>query len=87
MKKIILITLVAIILIFASVKLYYIRGYLGLGSGQCPEAWYDNQMPSDGPSAGSRRYLIIKGERRELSEFNMEWIKSNCKVNKASIVY
>jgi hypothetical protein len=84
MKKIVLIFLAVIVLIFASVKLYYVRGYFGSGIRQCPEDWYDNQMP--GPQAsGDRQYLIIDGKHYQLSEVNVKWIQSNCEVNKPSI--
>ena len=51
----------------------------------CPDAWYDNQMP--GEVTKPREYLIINGKRRELDEFDIEWIRNNCAVNKPTIVY
>lgn len=84
MKKIAIITIATVVLVSASI-LTYSRGYFGFGIKQCPEAWYDNQMP--GPSAsGDRQYLIVEGERRELREFNMKWIQKNCTVNEPDIV-
>ncbi len=54
----------------------------------CPEKWYDNQQP--GPEASGRtsnsQYFIVDGQRRELSEFDVEWIKQNCAVNQPQVV-
>ena len=52
----------------------------------CPEQWYVDRMPSVGSSDVSKEYFIYKGSRRELIEFDVEWVKSNCSV-KPSYVY
>ena len=52
----------------------------------CPDAWYDNQMPSIGEEQEANQYFIINQERRELTEFDIEWIKQNCPVNQPEIV-
>jgi len=55
--------------------------------GICPDEWIVNKMPcacvtdsceecNDPP----REYFIINGERRELSEFDVDWVKENCDV-------
>ncbi len=43
----------------------------------CPDEWYDNQMPGP-PSSESTQYFVLDGERREISEFNINWVKENC---------
>jgi hypothetical protein len=55
----------------------------------CPEAWYLNAMPGTVPDKDSppREYLVVAGQRRELAEFDMEWIKANCPVNKPETVH
>jgi hypothetical protein len=55
----------------------------------CPEAWYLNAMPGPPPAEGSppREYLVVGGARRELAEFDMEWIKANCPVNEPQTVH
>jgi len=54
----------------------------------CPDTWIENRMPGppDGLKNTSRQYFIIDGERRELEEFDLKWIKENCDI-KPSIVY
>lgn len=49
----------------------------------CPDAWYFDAMPgpSDAGSDQPREYLVVDGERRELTEFDLEWIRENCEVN------
>jgi hypothetical protein len=84
MKKIILITLAAVILLFTSAKLYYIRGHFGLGIKQCPTAWIDNQMSST-LTSGERQYLIINGKNYQASEVNVKWIQANCEISKPSV--
>jgi len=55
----------------------------------CPEAWYFNAMPGIIPDPGSppREYLVVGGQRREIAEFDLDWIKANCPVNKPQTVH
>ena len=32
-------------------------------------------------------YVIVNGERKELEEVDINWIKNNCEVNKPEVVY
>ncbi len=50
----------------------------------CPDEWILNQMPCGGEGCNEfpREYFIIDGERRELEEFNVDWIKENCDLMK-----
>lgn len=50
----------------------------------CPDAWYINKMPSD---SLNKEYLIVNGEVRNVEEFDIDWIKNNCKVNKPTEVW
>jgi hypothetical protein len=45
----------------------------------CPEQKIIDSMPVIGPS-GPRSYFIYKGERRELDEFDLDWVESHCQV-------
>lgn len=51
---------------------------------QCPNKWIDNQMP--GETTRERQYFILDGKRRELKEFDLEWVRKNCKI-KPEVVY
>lgn len=55
----------------------------------CPEAWYHNAMPGPAPDPGSppREYLVVGGQRREIVEFDIEWIKANCPVKGPETVH
>ncbi len=44
----------------------------------CPDHWYDNQMPSYEPNISSTQYFVLDGERRELNEFDVDWVMDNC---------
>jgi len=55
----------------------------------CPDAWYSNQMPgidSDSPQT-LREYMIVQGQRRELEEMDMEWIRLNCEIKEPERIY
>ena len=53
----------------------------------CPDEWINNQMPTPvGSNNPPPQYFIVNGERRELSEFDVDWIKENCEVNEPTVV-
>jgi hypothetical protein len=58
---------------------------------ECPEAWYKNMMPiivddpQDAKHAGE--YFIVNGQKREISEYDVEWIVDNCEVNQPQPIY
>jgi len=58
---------------------------------ECPDVWYKNMMPiivdipKDANHAGE--YLIVDGQRRELSEYDVEWITDNCEVTGPQPIY
>lgn len=43
----------------------------------CPDAWIDNQLPTNG-NIDNRQYFIVNNYRRELAEFDVDWIRENC---------
>ncbi len=49
---------------------------------QCPDKWIDNQMPSTDKIKPETQYFIFNGERRELNEFDIEWVQKNCNLKK-----
>ncbi|MCK9345131.1 MAG: hypothetical protein M0P64_03365 [Candidatus Pacebacteria bacterium] len=54
----------------------------------CPETWFDNQMPmiiDPGQPRPVTQYFIYKGERRELAEFDMKWVSANCPVQPSAV--
>jgi|GEM_PF-1947074 len=56
----------------------------------CPDEWYVNAMPGPVETANAsekKEYLIIDGKRQEISNYDMEWIKTNCSVNQPSYLY
>ncbi len=55
---------------------------------QCPDEWIDNKMPtiSDGGNNTTRTdYYILKGERKEISEFDADFVSKNCKLEKQTV--
>ena len=51
----------------------------------CPEQLIINRMP--GPNAEPKSYYIYKGERKEVKDFDAEWLKQNCQNIKTDTVY
>ncbi|MBL8030355.1 MAG: hypothetical protein JNN11_03845 [Candidatus Doudnabacteria bacterium] len=52
----------------------------------CPENWYENKMPGMSDSSEPNEYYVYKGQRKELSEFDRDWVKNNCELEK-EVVY
>jgi spore germination protein GerM len=53
----------------------------------CPDAWYKNEMPTIEGSKKIKEYFVINNERKEIKNYDLEWIKLNCDVNKPTIVH
>lgn len=53
----------------------------------CPDSWIENRMPGPPQEINkNRQYFIIDGERREIDDYDLDWIKENCDI-KPKIVY
>ena len=54
---------------------------------ECPDSWIENRMPSvsDKPSE-KKQYFIVNGERKEIKEYDLEWIVENCNIT-PQVVY
>lgn len=49
----------------------------------CPDIQVDNQMPGiSGIKGYPRQYFILNKGRREMTEFDLDWVNNNCKVKK-----
>lgn len=47
---------------------------------ECPNNWIEDRMlGSEGDNPG-RQYFIFDGERKEIKNYDLNWIKSNCSV-------
>ncbi len=63
------------------------EGRPNTGKQICPDAWYDNQMPGPAEDAGRpSQYFIVNGQRAELNELDVAWVKANCAVNEPQVV-
>jgi len=52
----------------------------------CPDVWYRNLMPGLEFSE-EEQYFVINGTRREMSDFNVNWIIYNCNISSPTPVY
>lgn len=75
-----------VIIVFILIKPIVSTPSLKTKLQQCPEEWIDNQMPSTDLKKSETQYFILNGERRDLYEFDVEWIQKNCSLKK-QIVY
>jgi len=49
----------------------------------CPDEWIDNQMPQvkvDNETKTSTQYFIVDGKRKELDEYDLNWVHANCNI-------
>ncbi len=54
----------------------------------CPEEKIVNKMPmvqTEGKSDKPNSYFIYKGERREIAEFDEQWLKENCDIKETEV--
>ena len=54
----------------------------------CPEEKIVNRMPTvveEGGSSEPNSYFIYNGERRELKEFDLDWIEANCELSETEV--
>lgn len=55
---------------------------------QCPEEWIINKMPTvNSKNNLPNEYFIIDGERKEIENYDLKWIRNNCKTLEPTIVY
>ena len=50
----------------------------------CPDEWVVNKMPTTGTKK-NEQYFIIDGKRQEIENFDIDWIESNCKIEKEEV--
>src|SRR3989338_9360709 len=52
----------------------------------CPSEEIINKMPTLTPSQNPPSiYFILEGERRELTEFDLQWVAANCDVGEQAV--
>lgn len=49
-------------------------------SKECPDMWIEDRMPSVEGDNSERQYFILNGERKEIKNYDLDWIKNNCSV-------
>ncbi len=56
----------------------------------CPDEWYEDRMPQMVSDSSEKpilnQYFIIAEERKEIKDYDIEWIKKNCPIKSPSIV-
>ena len=94
MRKV-LISVLLILLLLITVLIVFNSSHVGNVSNKkrvCPEEWFDDQMPRvindkvPDIREGSSQYFIIGGERKEIKDYDLDWIRDNCTI-KPQIIY
>ena len=47
---------------------------------ECPNEWIQDRMPTAENDNTAKQYFVIKGERKEIKDYDINWIKSTCSV-------
>lgn len=86
MKKSFFYAITLIVVLTAAAGLYF---YSNIGGKKrvCPDQWYENRMPFVGEREFFPQYFVIEGQRAELEDYDVEWIRENCEVNEPQPVY
>lgn len=73
---------------FTPRSLPYVQPY-STGLRYCPDAWISNKMPMvyrDGQLPVQQdEYFVVGGNRREVSEFDLNWVYANCNLRKQEV--
>lgn len=51
----------------------------------CPDEWIEDRMPTVGNNDSSRQYFIIDGGRKEVTDYDVDWIKTHCSVKMQAV--
>jgi len=89
MRRNVIIGIVSLSIIVLGIMLYlFIKSQNGNVKGklrECPDSWIVNQMPTIVPESQQdlkpnlpNQYFILNEQRRELSEFDLDWVKKKC---------
>lgn len=47
---------------------------------KCPDEWIANHMPNTEETHVNDEYFILNGEREEIKNYDVKWIRSNCSI-------
>jgi len=86
MKKSVKITLCVLVVVVIAAAVSYGIYRPSISPQECPDEKIINRMPSVGASSIPSTYYIQDGARREVSEYDADWVSTNCTVPE-SIVY
>ena len=79
MKKKYAFFVIAILIAVVAVSILVLHKSSSQQLRECPDEWIENRMP--GPESDeARQYFIFKGQRKEIKNYEVDWIKSNCSV-------
>lgn len=79
-KKLILIIATSVLIVGGLIGSYFVL-FKSPAIRKCPDEWiYDKMLSTGNYSEENRQYFIIDGERKELKDYDLEWIQGNCSV-------
>lgn len=78
-NRTIVLLLVGLVIIIAA-SLFVFRTESRTLISKCPDEWIEDRMPGVEGEKTEKQYFIINGERREIKDYDLEWIGNNCSV-------
>lgn len=79
-KKYLAIILVSVLVLTAGAGVLFLQKGKPSLAKACPDEWIEDRMPSASSDDSERQYLIFNGERKELKDYDLDWIKNNCSI-------
>ena len=80
MKKKPVVILLIVALLILSLSIVYLTQRHAPALRQCPNEWIKDLMPGPEKDDSKRQYFIFNGERKEIKNYDLDWIRSNCSV-------
>lgn len=71
--------LIAIMSLLALIGYQFVQGSK---LRECPDEWI---IPNSRKPLADTEHFFMNGRRRELAEFNLEWVKENCQITRKEV--
>ena len=86
-KKSLSLLIIVIVIVAVSISFFvFVKNKNSPSIRGCPDEWIENRMPSVEGDNSERQYFIFDGKRKEIKNYDLDWIKSSCSV-KVQYVY
>lgn len=77
-KMILLVIFVTVLLVVIGAGSYSYTNNNPSLTKACPDEWIEDRMPTTEGDKSTKQYFIFNGERKEIKNYDVDWIKNNC---------